>query len=546
MADKNILLIEPGYRNKYPPLGLMKLAAYHGPDGKRDRVTFIKGEDRTAVGKAWDRVYVTSLFSFEFERTSRAIDFALNVVRGQANLVFVGGIAVSLMSQRFIDEPRWRGVRFITGLLDKAPAVSLQLDEFEDELYADDINGTPIESLTPDYSILDQLTYQYPVRDAYFVYASRGCIRTCSFCGVPKLEGGLRATSSITRIVREIEHHYGEKKDLIFMDNNITALPRIKEVIDEVVDLGFGRGMTMTRRGATIQRRVDFNQGVDARELAKDENLMKQLARVCVSPLRIAFDHLSQKDSYETAVRMATENGIKDLSNYMLYNHMDAPEDLFERMYLNVRLNQELGIRIFSFPMRYQPVDRIDRAHVGKYWKRYQLRSFQVILQATHGIVSGASDFFREAFGNSVEDFKNLLFRPHHMIFNRFWYRKGGGGEAEFEAYLSAVNKLTDGQRIEVIDLLSDVMFNLSDHPRLTRDELVDMFAKEEDVTLRSVLQFYVPPTREEEYSIWNLRKSARLSTNFGLSEDEVVEDASLNDSGDPLPQSTHRDQHAA
>ena len=185
MADKNILLIEPSYRNKYPPLGLMKLAAYHGPDGKRDSVTFVKGEDRAVLGKAWDRVYVTSLFSFEFERTARAIDFALQAVRGQANKIFVGGIAASLMNQRFVDEPRWCGIRFIAGLLDKAPAVSLQLDEFEEELYADDVNGAPIETLVPDYSILDHVSYQYPVRDAYFLYASRGCIRTCSFCGVP-------------------------------------------------------------------------------------------------------------------------------------------------------------------------------------------------------------------------------------------------------------------------------------------------------------------------------------------------------------------------
>ena len=60
--------------------------------------------------------------------------------------------------------------------------------------------------------------------------------------------------------------------------------------------------------------------------------------------------------------------------------------DLFERMRLNVTLNEELGVRIWSFPMRYQPTDRPDRGHVGEKWSRYQLRSMQIILQATHGI----------------------------------------------------------------------------------------------------------------------------------------------------------------
>ena len=40
MANKNILLIEPSYNNKYPPLGLMKIASYHGPDGKKDNITW--------------------------------------------------------------------------------------------------------------------------------------------------------------------------------------------------------------------------------------------------------------------------------------------------------------------------------------------------------------------------------------------------------------------------------------------------------------------------------------------------------------------------
>jgi hypothetical protein len=136
MANRNILLIEPSYRNKYPPLGLMKIAQYHGPLGKGDNVRFIKGEDYSVLDTAWDRVYVTTLFSFEYKRISRSIDFALDVVAGSADRVFVGGIAASLMHGRFLQEPRWRGVRFIRGLLDKSPAISLQLDDFAGELYS--------------------------------------------------------------------------------------------------------------------------------------------------------------------------------------------------------------------------------------------------------------------------------------------------------------------------------------------------------------------------------------------------------------------------
>src|ERR1700728_2205119 len=125
MANKNILLIEPGYKNKYPPLGLMKLAQYHGPHGKKDHVRFIKGEDRSVLERAWDRVYITTLFSFEYSKIVETIEFAKRITHGQTDKIFVGGIAASLMHERFTKNDAWSGIRFIKGLLGEAPAVSL-------------------------------------------------------------------------------------------------------------------------------------------------------------------------------------------------------------------------------------------------------------------------------------------------------------------------------------------------------------------------------------------------------------------------------------
>ena len=521
MANKNILLVEPGYRNKYPPLGLMKIAQYHGPYGKKDNVRFIKGEDRSVVDTAWDRVYITTLFSFEWERTARSIDFVLDLVGRQAHRVFVGGVAASLMHERYTAEPKWRGVRFIKGLLGGPPAISLGLDPFEEELYADDVNGKPIEDLVPDYSILEHIDYQYPVSDAYFTYASRGCVRKCAFCGVPKLEGGQRDTNSLTEIVEGINRLYGEKRNLILMDNNVVASAKFKNIISEIIDLGFERGATLKRGRYDLQRRVDFNQGVDARILCKHPMYLQQLSRIALKPLRIAFDHLGVKNPYVQAIRFAAEAGITELSNYMLYNFHDSPHDLFERMGLNVDLNEELGIRIFSFPMRYQPVTRPDRGHVGKNWNSYYLRSMQVILQATHGIVSGAPEFFRTALGDTYEEFQGILLRPHHYIFNRYWYEKFDG-RAEFDSFQSAMSSLSEGERADLLDYLCG-----RDKKRYAKDLYLLPAG-----TLREAARYFVPMPKSEEARIWKAQKRRRVEdiNAYLVPEDERVEDAALTD----------------
>lgn len=522
MPNKNILLIEPGYKNKYPPLGLMKIAQYHGPNGKRDHVRFIKGVDRGVLERNWDRVYVTTLFSFEWKRIAAAIDFAIQAAGGLPQRVFVGGIAASLMHDRFLNESRWRGVRFIKGLLDGPPASALQLDDFAGEFYSEDLTEAPIEDRIPDYSILDQITYKYPVRDAYFAYASRGCIRKCSFCGVPKLEGGLRETGSLASVVDGIAGLYGEKKDLILMDNNVVASARFREIIAEIRALGFTPGAKLIRGRIPVLRRVDFNQGVDARILCKDPMFLRELSTICIKPLRIAFDHLGVRKPYEQAIRFARDVGLVELSNYMLYNFHDSPADLFERMRLNVALNEELDIRIFSFPMRYQPTDLPHRTYIGEKWNRYYLRSMQIILQATHGVVSGSPAFFRRAFGDTHDEFEDILIRPHLYIFNRDWYEKYDGRD-EYEEYAAELRRLSPSQRLELVALVSSV--DPAEYKKL-RSGCTDS-------QLKRILQYYLPITKDAEAKLWAKASKARTEAAVvveRLPADEEVEDAGLFD----------------
>jgi len=245
---------------------------------------------------------------------------------------------------------------------------------------------------------------------------------------------------------------------------------------------------------------------------------LQEMSTICIKPLRIAFDHIGVRKPYETAIRMAHEVGLHELSNYMLYNFHDGPDDLFERMRLNVTLNEELGVRIWSFPMRFQPTDRPDRGHIGEKWTRFQLRSMQIILQATHGVVSGELAFFKRAFGDTFADYERILAMPHDIIFNRDYY-ENGPGRAEFDDYQRAYNRLTEIDRAELLGLLS------SRDPRYFHTLRDDA----DSDALRAILPFYVPRPKEEWLAVWQSKRTAAAEeVNHGLAEDERVEDAGL------------------
>ena len=551
---RNVLLIEPDYKNKYPPLGLMKLAMYFRQRG--DAVRFYKGDlkefaarllceeffseikgdkyyyflgryfgrllNYIKTGKLehiniipafrgssyediirryrkrfvnadinkFDIVAVTSLFTFYWQKTIDTINYAKKFCKSSGRIL-VGGIAATLCPEHIFNET---GIRPLLGLLDKPGMIDAD-------------NNIIIDELPPDYSILDEIDYKYPAGDSYLAYMTRGCIRQCSFCAVPKLEPSYKPYISIKENIEYINKNFGAKKDLLLMDNNVLASPEFNKIIEEIKDCGFAKGAYYTTpneyeiafnnlinnynqracvkkiinlydklaeklakadakasgefyifrednnllyyetaepqdildadkyfralynkyfKAAKRMRFIDFNQGIDAR-LINDDNMQK-LAELNIRPLRIAFDHYEQRDIYIKAVKTAVKYGIKDLSNYLLYNFQDKPEELYKRMEININLCEELDVAIYSFPMKYHPIDDPiyfkNRDYIGSNWNRKFIRAVQAVLNATKGKIGRGKKFFQEAFGRDINEFFNILWMPENFIVNRFKYKE--------------------------------------------------------------------------------------------------------------------------
>jgi len=373
---ERILLVEPSYKAKYPPLGLMKISTYHKRSG--DQVFFHKGTRAEIRDQGWDIIYIATMFTYHWRSVIDTIKFYQRQ-KGTARIV-VGGILASLLPDPLEVET---GIR---------PHVGLWHD---------------VDRLPPDYRLFDG-SYQYPVSDASIGYTTRGCIRRCPFCAVPRLEPEF---VPYIPLAPQIDP---SKRDLILLDNNVLASSEFPRIIDDIRKHGFVRGAKFNGR----LRRVDFNQGVDARLLSEDH--IRLLSTTAIHPLRIAFDHIDLKDTYIRKIRLAAKYGITRLSNYVLYNYDDTPEDFYQRLRINVELNEELGLSIFSFPMRYVPLDAKERGYIDNpHWTKEQLRGIQCILHATRGVVGPRMQFFEKAFGRNEGEFKHIIERPEDEIFYR-------------------------------------------------------------------------------------------------------------------------------
>jgi len=232
----------------------------------------------------------------------------------------------------------------------------------------------------------------------------------------------------------------------VFLDNNVTAAPNLEQIISAIRREGFEKGAVRDNR----KRRVDFNQGIDARLITR--KVAKCLSHINLSPVRLAFDYDAVEPFYRKAIRHLADAGFRHFTNYVMFNFNDSPQSLFRRMKINIRLSRELDVAITSFPMRYIPIDDISRQYVSPGWHWRYLRGIQCVLLATHGMVSPKARFFAGAFGRSYKEFLEILSMPDRYIIQREKYK-----ENEAADWRKRFRRLSASRRTKLLDILAQL-----------------------------------------------------------------------------------------
>lgn len=175
-----------------------------------------------------------------------------------------------------------------------------------------------VDAMFPDYSL-------YPDCDHAIGFLTRGCIRKCPWCIVPKKEGMIRAYRSWREVKRP------DCRDIVFMDNNVLAsewgLEQMEDMIGENV-------------------RIDFNQGMDARLIDSDAaEIISKLKWIRF--VRMSCDTDAMLDVVLEKVDLLKQHGVKP---YRVFVYL-LVQDIKSAEHRALAL-RNAGVDVFAQPYR--------------------------------------------------------------------------------------------------------------------------------------------------------------------------------------------------
>lgn len=175
-----------------------------------------------------------------------------------------------------------------------------------------------VEATPPDYTI-------YHGFKQAVGFLTRGCMRNCPWCIVPKKEGTIRPAATWEEVKRE------DSPGIVFLDNNVLASDHGLEQID--------------RMGAAPVK-VDFNQGLDARLITPEVAAL--LAKLhWIRYIRLSCDTSKMIPVIEQATAYLREAGAAP-SRFWAYALVQDVEEAHRR----VMALWSMGVEPFAQPYR--------------------------------------------------------------------------------------------------------------------------------------------------------------------------------------------------
>lgn len=210
-------------------------------------------------------------------------------------------------------------------------------------------------------------------------YASRGCVNTCKYCAVSKLEGKMCSFPTIRPLLETGIKEIGNPTGVVLYDNNFTEHQYFDNICDELEEFG----LPVDIHGLHVS---SFNEH-HAERFARLKWGSQHEAGTAY--MRFSFDFVGYQQHILRALKLAEKYQIKAaFFCYMLFNWVDSPDDFWKRIVMAQEMTDEVGRTIFLFPQRFEPLDALTRnGYIGPKWDKELVTGMTRLYTFMHGFL---------------------------------------------------------------------------------------------------------------------------------------------------------------